>query len=112
MKLTRITILSILSAFVCGFVSAQNIHITTPNNSLVLSANKGAELQQVYYGAKLGAADFDNIDAVSGMHESAYPAYGLNCPGDFALAVRHADGNMTTQLGIRGVETMTDGNAK
>ncbi len=112
MKLTRITILSILSAFVCGFVSAQNIHITTPNNSLVLSANKGAELQQVYYGAKLGAADFDNIDAVSGMHESAYPAYGLNCPGDFALAVRHADGNMTTQLGITGVETMTDGNAK
>ena len=37
----------------------------------------------------------------------AYPAYGMNCPADAALAMRHADGNMSTQLVVTGVERLT-----
>ena len=44
------------------------------------------------------------------MQHAAYPVYGMNCPGESALAVTHADGNMTLQMEVAGTEIKnTDG---
>lgn len=92
--------------------SAQNIHITTPKNSLVLKATVGEELNLVYYGTKLSDFDFQQIDKAEAKKISAYPAYGLNCPIETALAVKHADGNMTLQLVVNKVSTTEHNDAK
>ncbi len=92
--------------------SAQNIHITTPKNSLVLKATVGEELNLVYYGTKLSDLDFQQIDKAEAKKFSAYPAYGLNCPIETALAVKHADGNMTLQLVVNKVSTTEHNDAK
>ena len=42
---------------------------------------------------------------------AAYPEYGLNAPVETALAVKHADGNMTLQLEVLNVTTEKEGNA-
>lgn len=42
----------------------------------------------------------------------AYPVYGLNCSGESALAVKHADGNMTLQMEIVQTRTVKEGNAE
>lgn len=94
------------------FFFAQNIHITTPKNSLVLKATVGEELNLVYYGTKLSDLDFQQIDKAEAKKFSAYPAYGLNCPIETALAVKHADGNMTLQLVVNKVSTTEHNDAK
>ena len=88
--------------FLTGELVAQDVHLSTPHTSLVLSAPVGGELRYVYYGNKLTDFDYKEIHNVSTMHHIAYPVYGLNCPGESALAVTHADGNMTLQMEVTG----------
>lgn len=85
--------------------TAQHVTISTPNSSMVLSAPVGGELKYLYYGAKLAATDLENIQQADQMNHTAYPVYGLNCPGESALAVTHADGNMTLDLAVVKVTT-------
>lgn len=87
---------------------AQNICISTPNTSLVLKAQKGGELKYLYYGNKLSETDFENIEQASNCNHNAYPVYGMNCPGEVALSVKHADGNMSTQMSVVDVDTYKD----
>lgn len=93
-----------LSALALG-ATAQNVSISTPTTSMVLSAPVGGELKYLYYGTKLAATDLEQIEFDGNMNHAAYPVYGLNCPGETALAVTHADGNMTLDLAIVKVET-------
>lgn len=90
---------------------AQNYEISTPSTSLVVCAPQGGDLSYKYYGAKLSAADLQHIDAVANCSGSAYPAYGFWPTGEAALALTHADGNMSTVLEVTGVKTAKDGNA-
>ena len=46
-----------------------------------------------------------------GATYAAYPVYGMNCQGETALAVKHADGNMSLQMAVENVTTATEGNA-
>ncbi len=87
---------------------AQNICISTPNTSLVLKAQKGGELKYLYYGNKLSETDFENIEQAGNCNHNAYPVYGMNCPGEVALSVKHADGNMSTQMSVVDVDTYKD----
>lgn len=87
---------------------AQNICISTPNTSLVLKAQKGGELKYLYYGNKLSKTDFENIEQAGNCNHNAYPVYGMNCPGEVALSVKHADGNMSTQMSVVDVDTYKD----
>lgn len=78
--------------------TAENIHLTTPSTSLLLVADEGKPLYQSYYGSRLGDADastaFDTEKRVP-----LYPAYGQgNTVCETAIAVRHADGNMTLDM--------------
>lgn len=97
---------------VVGQLTAQNIHLTTPQTSIVLSAPVGGELKYVYYGNRLSASDYKEVNVASVMDHAAYPVYGLNCPGESALAVVHADGNMTLELVVSEVKEQTSANAK
>lgn len=91
-----------------GNMWAQNICISTPQTSLVLNAPTGGELKYLYYGSKLSETDLQNINEAKNCDHTAYPVYGMNCPSETALSVRHADGNMSTQMEIVGVDTDKD----
>lgn len=82
-----------------GSIFAQPVSVSTPKTSLVLLAPVGGELKQLYYGERLSAAD---LQAVSETAESqlGFPVYGMNCPIETALAVKHPDGNMTLQMEV------------
>ncbi len=82
--------------------SAENVSLSTPNNTIVLDIQKGAEPKFVYYGAKLSATDLASLPAPTSAnwsHLEIYPAYGAtHTMSEVALAMRHADGNMSTNL--------------
>ena len=83
-------------------VFAQNVDISTRNTTLLIQADKGKEAKILYYGSRLSADDIQTVAQTSDMI-TAYPAYGLSCPQEYALAVTHPDGNMTLQLQVEKV---------
>ena len=93
-----------------GGLFAQNVCVSTPNTSLLLSAPEGGELRILYYGQKLTDTDLKNFEGERGI-DAAYPVYGLTCATETALSVQHADGNMTLQMGVENVVTNTTDNA-
>ncbi len=92
-------------------VFAQNVDISTRNSTLLIQADKGREAQVLYYGSRLSAADIEAV-AQTASPLAAYPAYGLNCPQEYALAVTHPDGNMTLQLMVDKVSHRSEGGAE
>ncbi len=84
------------------------VTIQTKNISLILNADNGAQPEYVYFGAKLPAADLNHVQRHADGRMDAYPAYGMNTPAEAALAIRHADGNMSTQLVVTGTSTTTE----
>ena len=84
-------------SLVAGGLWAQNVCVSTPNTSLLLSAPAGGELRILYYGEKLAEADLKTYEGDRGM-DAAYPVYGLTCITETALAVTHADGNLSLDL--------------
>lgn len=86
------------------------IRVATPNIEMVLTAEEGKTLNLLYFGNKLNDNDFANLEHAGVLDQNVYPAYGMNCPVDAALAVTHADGNMSTELVIESVfQVMEDG---
>ncbi|MDE6347595.1 MAG: alpha-galactosidase, partial [Bacteroides sp.] len=104
------TTLFLSTLLLAGSLLAQNVCVSTPNTSLVLSAPEGGTLRHLYYGDRLSEGDLQNIAVTESAHD-AYPAYGLNTPEETALAVCHADGNMTLQLLVQHVATTPEGDA-
>ena len=96
-------------------VNAQTVRVSTQNTDLVLKVSPKGRLYQVYYGDKLkNTADYDNITwnayaasdgAVTTRGHEAYAASGGEDYFEPAVAITHADGNMTTYLYYKGVET-------
>ena len=95
-----------------GQAVAAPVEVGTPRTSLVLEATEGQELKQLYYGSKLSAADLSVLHAAGGASRAAYPVYGSSfCQGETALAVSHADGNLSLDLAVTGVDVKDDGDA-
>jgi len=94
------TILSLLAVSLTA--SAEKVEISTPNNTLVLDIWKGGEPKFVYYGTKLSSADLATLPDPTNSnwsHLEIYPAYGAtHTQSETAFAMKHADGNMSTQL--------------
>ena len=82
---------------------AEQVTIQTKNTTMVLNVEQGKQPQYVYYGARLNEAELQHLQgsAVFGRMD-AYPAYGMNCPAEAALAMTHADGNLSTELVATG----------
>ena len=81
---------------------AENVAISTPRNTLVVDIEKGVEPKFVYYGQRLSETDLATLPAPTTANWSntdIYPAYGANrIQDEVCLAMRHADGNLSTQL--------------
>ena len=85
------------------FLQGQNIVISTPCTQLLLSAPKGGSLEHLYYGSRTSDTDIHGIyETTHGV--DAYPAYGMKYPGETALSVCHADGNLTLQMVVESVK--------
>lgn len=75
------------------------IEISTNENTLLISAEKGKTARLLYYGDKLSeVSHFKNVGSSLGGGRDLYPAFGLNCSGEYAIQVTHEDGNMSLEL--------------
>jgi len=85
------------------------VALQTRNTTLVMEVDNGKQPQYVYYGSKLSATELQHLQwpSVFGRME-AYPTYGMNTPAEAALAMRHADGNLSTDLEVTGVDQQGD----
>ena len=88
---------------------AKDILVNTPNTTLLLKAEEGKPLHVSYYGEKISNAS-QVYDAFS-LWEEAYPAFGAGCQEITALDVKHADGNMSTELVYRSDAQQAEANA-
>ena len=86
-------------------ITAQNVEISTPGTTMLLKAKQGENLKFLYFGNKLSAADAEAVRATEKARYDAYPAYGLDCSREAALAVKLADGNMSLDLKVDGINT-------
>ncbi len=82
---------------------AEQVTIQTKNTTMVLNVDEGKQPQYMYYGAKLSDYDLQHMQVVGVFGRmDAYPAYGMNCPAEAAIAIKHADGNLSTALVATG----------
>lgn len=88
---------------------ADDISVSTPQTTLLLSYTEGQPLHFAYYGERVEQTT-DVYDAYS-MWEDAYPAFGRGLLDPTALSVTHADGNMSTELVATGHEEKQEANA-
>ena len=92
-------------------MEARQVVVQTKNMTMVLNVENGQKPQYQYFGSRLTEADLGNLPWPMGGRMDAYPAYGQNAPAEAALAMRHADGNLSTELEATGVERLkNDGN--
>lgn len=114
-QLGRPAIALMAMAMATTAVDAQIVRVSTNNTDLVLKVSPKGRLYQVYFGDKLkNAADYDNLTwntyaasdgAVSTRGHEVYAGSGNEDYFEPAVAITHADGNMTTYLYYKGVET-------
>ena len=83
---------------------AETVTLHTRNTTMVLNVEKGKQPKYVYYGAKLSDYDLQHLQAPRSGRMDAYPAYGMNCPAEAAFAMKHADGNMSTELYVTNLD--------
>ena len=83
-------------------VKAETVVLQTKNTTMVLNVDEGKQPQYVYYGAKLSDYDLQHLQKPRGGRMDAYPAYGMNCPAEAALAMTHADGNLSSDIVVTG----------
>ena len=88
---------------------AEKVSLSTPNNTLVVDVWKGGEPKFVYYGAKLAQRDLTALPDPSNAnwsHLELYPAYGAtHTMSETAIAMRHADGNLSSNLVVESYAT-------
>lgn len=79
--------------------------ISTPRTSLLITANEGEKSKMQYYGVSITPGQIQNIyDAGLAFEADSYPAFGLQTVGEKAVAITHADGNMSLDLGVDNVK--------
>ena len=104
--------LFILSLVTLLSINAKTVVVETRGISLVINAEEGKSPQYLYFGAKLKAGDVERLQNPREGRMDVYPAYGLNPQAEAALAMRHADGNMSTALVVTGIDESVEGSSK
>ena len=104
--------LILITLLVCQWhLQAGPVTIETKNMSLILNAEEGKTPQYVYFGQRLRNGDAGRLQEPRDGRMDAYPAHGLNTPAEAAIAMRHADGNLSTALVVTGVSSQSEENA-
>ena len=82
--------------------TAKDYAVSTPNTTLIISADEGKPLHFRYYGSR---AEIGDVRAAGRMVWSeAYPAYGAECDKPFASLVKQSDGDNAMNLVVEKVE--------
>ena len=87
---------------------AEQMVVQTKNTTMVLDVENNKQPQYIYYGTRLSDYDLQHLQLPRNGRMDAYPAYGMNCPAEAAIAMRHADGNMSTQLFVSDMKKEGD----
>lgn len=90
-------ILSLVALVCAASAVAENYEITTKNTTLLLRASEGRRVEFVYYGPKVNKVD-EIFNTSSQIGWNAYPCFGINCTCEHALAVTHANGDVSLEL--------------
>ncbi len=106
--LKRILLLA-AACVTAALLPAKDILVNTPKTTLLLKADRGQPLHISYYGERVDNAG--QVYSAGSLWYEAYPAFGT-CGTDVpALSVRHADGNMTTELEYVSDTAVAEANA-
>ena len=92
-------------------VNAAVVQVNTPHLSLLIQADPGKAPQYLYFGSTIQSHDLMNLSVPTNGRMDAYPVYGLNPQAEAALAVCHADGNMTSSMTVQSVATRSEAHA-
>lgn len=93
-----------ISMLSSGSLVAKDYLISTPNTSLLLTATPGEKSKFQYYGSRIKEKEIQGIyDSGLAFGVESYPVFGLNTAGERAMAVTHADGNMSLDLVVEVV---------
>ena len=87
---------------------AEQVVIQTKNTTMVLDVENNKQPQYIYYGTRLSDYDLQHLQLPRNGRMDAYPAYGMNCPAEAAIAMRHADGNLSTELFVSDLNKQGD----
>ena len=79
---------------------ASPVSVSTPGNTIVVSAEKGETAKLLYYGPRLTAKDIENLEYSGIQGRNLYPGFGHGETDYYAIAVKHADGNMSLDLRV------------
>lgn len=89
-------------------LNAKDYLISTPNTSLLITATPGEKSRFQYYGSRISENEIQGIyDSGLALGAESYPVFGVNTPGERAMAVTHADGNMSLDLAVEEVKQYT-----
>lgn len=104
----KVLIITALLLQAASWAMAVQVVVQTKNISMVINADNGKRPEYVYFGSRLDGRDLAGLQRPQGGRMDVYPAYGLNPQAEAALAVRHADGNLSTALLVTGVDTKAE----
>ena len=91
-----------------GDLSAKDYLISTPSTSLLITATPGEKSKYQYYGSRISENERQGIyDSRLAFGVESYPVFGVNTAGERAMAVTHADGNMSLDLVVEEVKQYT-----
>ena len=99
-----LTTLCLLVGLVAA-AEAKDYQISTPNTTIVLSAEVGKPLYFRYYGSSAEVSDIRSAGRM--VKYDAYPAFGTRCDAPFAALVKQSDGDNATKFVIDKVEQST-----
>lgn len=92
----------IVALFLIVPLFADRYEISTANTTLLLETGTGRRVNFVYYGPRVNSID-EIYNTNSNIGWNAYPCFGINCTCEHALAVTHADGDVSLELATQEV---------
>lgn len=95
-----ITLLLALAA-IANVASAKDYVLSTPNTSLILSAETGKTLYFRYYGSKASASEIRATGRM--LRYDAYPVFGTACDRPYAALVKQHDGDNAAKMVVEKV---------
>ena len=91
-----------------SFAHAKDYLISTSRTSLLITATPGEKAKFQYYGSRISEKDIPAIyDSGLAFEVESYPVFGLNTPGERAMAITHGDGNMSLDLVVEQIKQYT-----
>ena len=96
------TLLALSAILLAVSAQAKDYAISTPNTTLIVSADTGKQLNFRYYGSR---AEVSDVRAAGRMlKHDAYPAYGTHCDDPYASLVKQSDGDNAVKFVVEKVE--------